>query len=626
MSEVNSGPTKSNDAGQEYRYWAFISYSHRDTNWAKRLHSHLETWKVPRSLVGHATPVGKIPRRLNPIFRDRDEMSGGGNLDEVILAALKTSRYLIVVCSPASSASQYVDEEIRMFKAMGREDRILYIILNGEPGSNAVCLPSWARRRVGVDGAETTVEPLAADARRGKDGYRNATLKILARLLDVEFDGLKRRDARRRRRLTTFFATSGCALAGAVVLGYIALADAGMNVPFADSVRTTIDRQDKSVFRPVPSLASIRAEARRDSQTLTKVLLEKRQSDGWINDMPPDQKPGVSIWSHVQGVVALLSTFDSDPSVNRKALQSLKALFKPGMQVTRGGINWGWMGHYADAGNSNGYMPLWTVIACGTALTHADADADPNLRPEMTRDLLSIQEILKPYHPYFQSGSWNGVPFEADPSVHSVYAATLALMALVELHRAGVPWDGSEHKRDTLLRQTAEWLISKYQSEGRAHGWVNDPHEEHAGDVLDGLTAETYCALLLAEQLSVGPKLSPQMLTDIHKYLVDCGSRKNDYAIDVGESRLTYRHVNGKISQDIFSIRYLWWPWVARCADLWLRTADTHSIPPEQRVDVRRTLAHMIIELGPEEIAKAPDGYSYVVSEKLWCLECIAAK
>ena len=43
-------------------------------------------------------------------------------------------------------------------------------------------------------------EPIAADVRKGKDGARNALLKILAGVLGVRFDELRQRAQERRRR------------------------------------------------------------------------------------------------------------------------------------------------------------------------------------------------------------------------------------------------------------------------------------------------------------------------------------------------------------------------------------------------------------------------------------------
>jgi len=56
------------------KYRAFISYSHRDEKWAAWLHSALETYRIPKSLVGSETSFGVVPARLAPVFRDRDEL------------------------------------------------------------------------------------------------------------------------------------------------------------------------------------------------------------------------------------------------------------------------------------------------------------------------------------------------------------------------------------------------------------------------------------------------------------------------------------------------------------------------------------------------------------------------
>jgi hypothetical protein len=56
------------------KYWAFISYSHRVTRWAEWLHRGLASYHSPKSLVGTVTARGTIPRRMSPVFRDREEL------------------------------------------------------------------------------------------------------------------------------------------------------------------------------------------------------------------------------------------------------------------------------------------------------------------------------------------------------------------------------------------------------------------------------------------------------------------------------------------------------------------------------------------------------------------------
>ena len=54
------------------KYAAFISYSHADQVSARWLHQALETYRLPRALIGTPSAFGPVPRRLPPVFRDRD--------------------------------------------------------------------------------------------------------------------------------------------------------------------------------------------------------------------------------------------------------------------------------------------------------------------------------------------------------------------------------------------------------------------------------------------------------------------------------------------------------------------------------------------------------------------------
>ncbi len=210
------------------KYWAFISYSHADAKWGQWLHKKLETFPVPRALVGKETERGyKVPKRLMPIFRDREELPGSATLKDNIQEALEQSRYLIVICSPRSAASIWVNEEVLTFKVMGRSDQVLCLIVDGEPnatdkpGSGLLeCFPPAVRHAVNPDRSlsEQREEPIAADARPGKDGKVDSLLKLASGLLGVGFDDLKQRDARRRRRRKALYAVS--VVAFAALLGW----------------------------------------------------------------------------------------------------------------------------------------------------------------------------------------------------------------------------------------------------------------------------------------------------------------------------------------------------------------------------------------------------------------------
>jgi len=192
-----------------YRYRAFISYSHQDQAWAAWLHKALETYRVPSRLVGLTTAAGVIPPRLAPVFRDRDELPSATDLSRKVDEALAQSANLIVICSPRAAQSRWVNEEVLAFKRLGRADRVFCLIVDGEPHAGEVigheteeCFADALRYKVGAGGELTheRTEPIAADARPGKDGKSNAKLKLIAGLLDVGFDALKQRELHRRNR------------------------------------------------------------------------------------------------------------------------------------------------------------------------------------------------------------------------------------------------------------------------------------------------------------------------------------------------------------------------------------------------------------------------------------------
>jgi tetratricopeptide (TPR) repeat protein len=193
-----------------FRFRAFLSYCHRDGSWAKWLHAGLEGYRVDKDLVGRKTPAGPVPKTLAPIFRDRDDFSAGHSLTEQTEAALEGSQFMVVLCSPDAAKSIYVNEEIRRFKALGRGDRVIPLIIAGEPGDPvAECFPPALRFKIDAAGALTQEheEPIAADARPQGDGKALARLKLIAGLLGVGFDEIIRRAERARRRRNRIWAT-----------------------------------------------------------------------------------------------------------------------------------------------------------------------------------------------------------------------------------------------------------------------------------------------------------------------------------------------------------------------------------------------------------------------------------
>jgi hypothetical protein len=205
-----------------YRYAAFVSYSSRDARFANRLHGALERYGIPASLGKFDLIGGGKTNRIYPVFRDREELAAG-HLGPQIEANLKASAALIVVCSPNSAASPWVQKEIEFFLALGRRDKIFAIIADTAPlldehGADftPLCFPP-AFRGDALNG--DPLEPLAADARRGQDGFRKSWLKIVAGLIGVSPGQIIDRDRKRRAQQSlAVIAGVGASLAAAATL------------------------------------------------------------------------------------------------------------------------------------------------------------------------------------------------------------------------------------------------------------------------------------------------------------------------------------------------------------------------------------------------------------------------
>ncbi len=212
-----------------YRYKAFISYSHRDERWGDWLHRSLETYSPPKNLIGRVTGAGPIPRRLGPVFRDRADLPAAGSLNATIVEALRSSQFLIVIASPNALASKWVSEEIKQFKAFHGSSRVLAVIVDGEPFASdnpnlddaLEAFPQALRFDVTDKGGRAPAEPLAADARKDKDGKAGAITKLAAGLLGVPLDDLVQREAQRRARRWRNLA--GASLAGLGVMAGLTL-------------------------------------------------------------------------------------------------------------------------------------------------------------------------------------------------------------------------------------------------------------------------------------------------------------------------------------------------------------------------------------------------------------------
>lgn len=202
--------TGTSDVDESVEYDAFISYKHGpvDSAAARALQRNLEHFHVP-FLAEHTG------RKISRIFLDEGELSATAAFSSHIQNALKNSRWLIIICSPATKKSPWVNLEIETFIKYHDRNHILAVMTSGEP---AEVFPDAF-----LGTGSFPDEMLAADA-RGDNLHEvlfklrgDALLRIAAPILETTYDGLKQRH--RIYRLQRFSAASILCLA--LITGFL---------------------------------------------------------------------------------------------------------------------------------------------------------------------------------------------------------------------------------------------------------------------------------------------------------------------------------------------------------------------------------------------------------------------
>ena len=200
------------------KYRAFLSYAHADIMWARWLHSRLEGFAIEKDLVGRATLRGPVPEALRPIFRDRDDFSGGHSLTEATIAAIDASAALVVVCSPIAASRPAVNEEVRLFRARHPDRPVIPAIVAGTWPDN---FPPALRVELNADGSlsERALTILGPDLQEAGDGKDLGLAKVVAGLTGLSPDDVYRRAARARHRQNRLRATFAALLLAAILAG-----------------------------------------------------------------------------------------------------------------------------------------------------------------------------------------------------------------------------------------------------------------------------------------------------------------------------------------------------------------------------------------------------------------------
>ena len=193
-------------------YAAFISYRHQspDQEIAKALHTAIETYGIPAAIKKQ---TGR--KRMGKVFRDQEELPISADLGADIETALDKSEWFIAICSPRYLESRWCLREMEYFIEKKGRDHVLTLLVEGEPADS---FPEMIRFSENAAGERVETEPLAANVRgatlkESLKRLKGEKLRILAPMLGLSYDDLKRRARQRRIRIATATAAIGFVVA-----------------------------------------------------------------------------------------------------------------------------------------------------------------------------------------------------------------------------------------------------------------------------------------------------------------------------------------------------------------------------------------------------------------------------
>lgn len=177
-------------------YNAFISYKHAplDSKVAEHVQRNLEHYHIPSAI---AKQTGK--KKIERIFRDKDELPITSDLTDTISNALEKADFLIVICSPRTKESVWVDREIDFFLKTHDRSRVLTVLAEGEPVDVIPERLLYVEKEVTeyngfTHKVKTPVEPLSCDYRMPLSRAKKEELpRLAAALIGCSYDELVRR-------------------------------------------------------------------------------------------------------------------------------------------------------------------------------------------------------------------------------------------------------------------------------------------------------------------------------------------------------------------------------------------------------------------------------------------------
>lgn len=406
-------------------------------------------------------------------------------------------------------------------------------------------------------------------------------------------------------------------VAGALALpaGYLLACDGDLPLPGGEAVRAFLDGREWSRLRPVRRSAEVEASVAAVRSTLGRRLLEAQVDAGWVrSDFAHDSSAPFDVWSSSQALAALLRWPELPADVAARCVAGLRAAFDSPQWIERDGVVVGWL-READVDYTEAEPCLWTAAALALALGRPGAVPEAE-RPAFLRLLGKAHEAALTFRP-LDDGAWNIFAQQKDPARYSPYTTSLALLALLETRRAGLPFAGDVERRDRMIEATVRFLGSTFLADTHPPGWrrtvdVNDT-------VSPGLTLQNL-ALLLRAEAEAGLALHPAVERAAPHLLSRLASADMRMPPDAGEFGADFTTHEGRFVKGKESINLLWHPWAVEAGRRWLARDARRPGDRATRTRVARAVGHLAVDLSDEAVEAAGTGFVFMAAETVYAL------
>lgn len=328
---------------------AFISYSRKDRAFASLLEKALEAFSPPK--------IGTIPQEHLDIFRDEKDFTGT-DYHKAVSKHLQDSRKLIVICTPAARASQYVNDEIRVFAETNGSDNIIPILLSGIPNnkasSNQEAEKAFPEALVEIIQMPLAISYLSFQPDKdkvNKKKYNDSWFSLLSNLYDIPRSEIEQRERKRQAHIRKLW-TGGLVLV--IVILSVLLGLAVFNWLEAEQAR---DLEQQATKTAELNELIAKAETELINNPQLSLLMSISAVSQAYTEMPIKHSD-----VHVRQLIANKSLGLNAENVLHKAVQAYRTqyVFEPNIKGIWN-VSFSPNGMYMAAGGVEGIVKLWRM-------------------------------------------------------------------------------------------------------------------------------------------------------------------------------------------------------------------------------------------------------------------------